>query len=176
MGSIATPKNSTRLGGDPWSGSRPLVVPGDSTLEPSSITRYPMAHDVPGPSGGDMSPAKKGYAHWAASMQNEAQSGVRRSSKRPSLRRVGRRLHARTFPPPVQARNFKVPVQVPAENDAASPRALPPKLMSTSRNTGHPLANQLQNEDGCRKDGEETRLTMRVRTTGAFRGNNECLN
>lgn len=172
MGSIVTPKNSTRLGGNPWSGSRPLVVPaGDSISEPSVI-RHPTTHDVTSPSEGDMSLAKKGYAH-------EAQTGVRQSSRRPSLRRVDRRLHARTIPAPVEAGKFKIPPfpeQTPAEHDATSPMAPQYKSMSTPRNTGRPLANQLQNESDCRKDGEEIQLTMRVRTTGASRGNHECLN
>ena len=171
MGSIVTPKNSTRLGGNPWSGSRPLVVPaGDSISEPSVI-RHPTTHDVTSPSEGDMSLAKKGYAH-------EAQTGVRQSSRRPSLRRVDRRLHARTIPAPVEAEKFKIPpfpVQTPAEHDATSPMALPYKSMSTPRNTGRPLANQLQNEGDCQRDGEEIQLAMRVCTTGASQGNHECL-
>ena len=168
ISSIAIPENHTRLGGDALSHQPRLAAPRDSTLPDHTATRYPITHDVP--VKGDTSLSKKGYGHWAASsssMQNEAQAGMRQQSKRPSLRRVGRRLPARTFPPPARPRKVKIPppfaAQVPAEYDVTSPRA-PLSKPSTLRNTGPPLANQIRNEDARRKDGEVARPTVRVRT------------
>src|SRR6266702_1173404 len=153
IGSIPTPRNPTRLGGDALSGPHHLVAPAGQTSD-SSIIRYPTIHEVS--VEGDTSPlAKKGHAHWAASSsstQNEAQTGVRQPAKRPYLRRIGRR-------PPARLRKFRIPppppAQVPTEYDAISPRAPPLKPMSTPLNTGPPLAHQFQNGGARRKDDEE---------------------
>ncbi len=171
IGSIPTPRNPTRLGGDALSGPHHLVAPAGPTSDSSNI-RYPTIHEVS--VEGDTSPlAKKGHAHWAASSsstQNEVQTGVRQPARRPYLRRIGRRLPARTFPPPARPRKFRIPppspAQVPTEyDDAISPRAPPLKPMSMSHNTGPPLAHQFQNGGTRRKDGEEAWSIMRVRTT-----------
>ncbi|KAH9059557.1 hypothetical protein EDB87DRAFT_766195 [Lactarius vividus] len=171
VGSIPTPKKSTRLGGDALSGPYHLIAPTGSTSDPS-IIRYPTIHDVSVESDAS-SFVKTGYARGVASgssTRNEAQTGVRQPEKRPYLRRIGRRLPARTFPPPARLRKFNIlppsPAQVPAEYDVTSPKAPPLKRVSTPHNTGPPLAYQFQNRDVRWKDDEEARSTVQENFEG----------
>ncbi|KAH8992618.1 hypothetical protein EDB92DRAFT_534376 [Lactarius akahatsu] len=167
VSSNPTPRKSTRLGGDALSGPHHLIAPAGSTSDPSVI-RYPTIHDV-SVEGDTSSFVKKGYARGGASSSstwNEAQTGVRQPAKRPYLRRIGRRLPARTFPPPARPRKSNIlppsPAQVPAEYDITSPNAPPLKPVSTPHNTGPPLAYQFQNRDVRWKDGEEARSTVQT--------------
>lgn len=173
IGPITTPDNPTRQGGesgDASSDPRLLVAPRGSTSDPS-VVRYPTTHDVTVEA--DTSLTKIGLAA-SSSLTRDVQAGMRQPSKRPYLRRVGRRLPARTFPTSARPRKFKnsppSPAQVPADHDATSPRAPPSKPMSTPHNAERPLVNRLKNEGACQKDGEETRPTMRVRTAVYLEG------
>ena len=169
IGSITTPENPTRQGGlgDASTGQRPLVAPRGWTSDPS-VVRYPLTHDVTVEA--DTPLAKKGRAASSSSTTQDVQVAVRQQSKRPYLRRVGRRLPTRTFTPSTRPRKFKIPpsspTQVSTDNGATSPRATPSKPISTPHKIEPPLVNRLQNESASRKDGEEARPTARVRTTG----------
>ncbi|KAH9038511.1 hypothetical protein EDB85DRAFT_423771 [Lactarius pseudohatsudake] len=163
VSSIPTPRKSTRLGGDALSGPHHLIAPVGSASDPSVI-RYPTIHDV-SVEGDTSSFVKKGYAHGEASSsstRNEAQTGVRQPAKRPYLRRIGRRLPARTFPPPARPRRSNIlppsPAQAPAEYDITSPNAPPLKPVSTPHNAGP--------RDVRWKDGEEARSTVQENFEG----------
>ncbi|KAH9166516.1 hypothetical protein EDB89DRAFT_215906 [Lactarius sanguifluus] len=171
VSSIPTPRKSKRPGGDALSGPHHLIAPAGSTSDPSVI-RYPTIHDV-SVEGDTSSFVKKGYARGGASSsstRNEAQTGVRQPAKRPYLRRIGRRLPARTFPPPARPRKSNIlppsPAQVPAGYDVTSPKAPPLEPVSTPHNTGPPLAYQFQNRDIRWKNGEEARSTVQENFEG----------
>ncbi|KAH9000943.1 hypothetical protein EDB86DRAFT_481016 [Lactarius hatsudake] len=171
VSSNPTPRKSTRLGGDALSGPHHLIAPAGSTSD-HSVIRYPTIHDV-SVEGDTSSFVKKGYTRGgtsSSSTRNEAQTGVRQPAKRPYLRRIGRRLPARTFPPPARPRKSNIlppsPVQVPAEYDVTSPKAPPSKPVSTLHNTGPPLAYQFQNRDVHWKDGEEAWSTVQANFEG----------
>ena len=169
IGPITTFENPTRLGrlGDSSTGQRPLVAPRGSKSDPS-VVRYPLTHDVTVEAATSF--AKKGWAASSSSTTQDVQAAVKQQSKRPHLRRVGRRLPARTFTPSARPRKFKIPpsspTQVSTDNDATPSRPPPSKPISTPHKIEPPLVNRLQNESASRKDGEEARPTARVRTTG----------
>jgi hypothetical protein len=166
LGSITTSGNPTRQGGHASSDPRLLVAPRGSTPD-TSVVRHPTTHNVT--VEGDTSFAKKCWAA-SGSLTQDVQAGVRQQSKRPYLRRVGRRLPARTFPPSARPRKFKIPPPIPAQvsagHDATSTRPPPSNPMSTPHSTEPPLVNRLRNESARQKDGEEARPTMRVRMAG----------
>ena len=146
-----------RLGGDALSDPHHLLAPADSTSDRNTI-RHPKVRDVS--VEGSTPLARKGYTYWAASSSStriEAQTGVRQPAKRPYLRRIGRRLPVRTFPPPAQPRKSKIlppsPAHLPAEYDATSLIASPLKSKTTP--PGPPLGYQFQNGGAYRNNGEE---------------------
>ena len=160
--STSTPQILTRLGGDALSAPHHLVAPAGSTSDRNILMVDNVSVE------GDTSLAKKGYRTTSSSTQNEAQT-MRQPAKRPHLRRIGRRLPARTFPgpPPARQRKFKIlspsPAPVPSGYGAASPMA--PSLKPKPTPTEPPLAYRFRNGGAYRGDGEETRSIMRVRTT-----------
>lgn len=166
IGSITKPENLTRQDGlgETSTGPRPFVAPRGSTSDPS-VVQYPMTHDVTVEA--DTSLVKKGWAASSSSTQ-DVQAGVKQQSKRPYLRRVGRRLPARTFTQSARPRKFKIPpyssAQVSADHDDTSPRALPSKPILIRHYAEPPLVNQFQNEGDHQKDREEARPTVQVRT------------